>query len=386
MLAAMASANLLSASLGILATFLLEDPGINRTQVGALITASVIVTAIASPMVGAAADALGGRVSLAIVFVASAVGFLGTALSPVFWVMFVPVSLAAIGQAGANPATNKLIARHTPPGRRGVVTGIKQSGVQVGVFLGGLALPSLALAVGWRWAMAVAAIGPLALLPVSLVLVPRDAPRTRSRWTVRGPVAPLIRFLAVYGGLIGFGVAYTFLVPLFVEESLGLSERAGGLAAGMTGLVAVFGRIGWARLAETRLRREAALFVIASVSVAGAACYLGATRLGVWAVCFGVVLTGLGASSSTSVVMLAVMGESDGEAAGRASGVAMLGFLAGLGAAPTLYGWTVDATGSYTTMWVVSMVSFAAAALLAAGWLRRLQRRVGYAPAGGDTA
>ena len=64
----------------------------------------------------------------------------------------------------------------------------------------------------------------------------------------------------------------------------------------------------------------------------------------------------------------------------------MLGFLAGLGAAPTLYGWTVDATGSYTTMWVVSMVSFAAAALLAAGWLRRLQRRVGYAPAGGDTA
>jgi cyanate permease len=87
---------------------------------------------------------------------------------------------------------------------------------------------------------------------------------------------------------------------------------------------------------------------------------------------FGVVFTGMGASSSTSVVMLAVMAEVGAERAGRASGLVMLGFLAGLGTAPTLFGWTVDLTGSYTSMWLMSIGVLAAAALLTVRRMRRV--------------
>ncbi len=366
----MASANLLGSGLGVLATFLLDDLGINRTQVGALITTSVIITALASPLVGGAADALGGRRALAVVFVASAVGFLGVAAAPAYWVMFLPIALAAVGQAGANPATNKLIARHAPAGRRGLVTGVKQSGVQAGIFVGGLVLPSLALAVGWRWALAAVAVLPLLALPAGLVLVPGDD--DRGGFTAGASAPATIRFLASYGALMGFGVAYTFLVPLFVVESLGMSERVGGLAAGLTGLVAIFGRIGWARLSETHLRYQTALYVMALVSILGAGCYLASVEVGSWAMWFGVVFTGMGASSSTSVVMLAVMAEVGAERAGRASGLVMLGFLAGLGTAPTLFGWTVDLTGSYTSMWLISIGVLAAAALLTVRRMRRV--------------
>lgn len=370
MVAAMASANLLGSAMGVLATFLIDDLDINRTQVGALITTSVIITAVASPQVGGAADALGGSIALAVVFAASAVGFLGVAAAPAYWVMFVPIALAAVGQAGANPATNKLIALHAPPGRRGLLTGIKQSGVQVGIFLGGLVLPSLALAVGWRWALATVAVFPLLALPAGMVLVPRDEDGAAFR--SGGPIPATIRFLAVYGALMGFGVAYTFLVPLYVVESLGLSERIGGLAAGLTGLVAIFGRIGWARAAETRLRYQTALHLMALVSILGAGCYLLSAEVGSWAVWFGVALTGLGASSSTSVVMLAVMGEAGAGGTGRASGLVMLGFLAGLGTAPTVFGWTVDLTGSYTAMWLISIGVLTAAALLTAARVPRV--------------
>src|SRR5207302_7523744 len=38
-------------------------------------------------------------------------------------------------------------------GRHGIVTGVKQSGVQIGAFLAGLVLPGVAGAVGWRPAL-----------------------------------------------------------------------------------------------------------------------------------------------------------------------------------------------------------------------------------------
>ncbi|MEE9533508.1 MAG: hypothetical protein V3W06_03755, partial [Acidimicrobiia bacterium] len=55
----------------------------------------------------------------------------------------------------------------------------------------------------------------------------------------------------------------------------------------------------------------------------------------------------------------------------RASGIVMFGFLAGLGVAPTLFGWLVDRTGSYTPMWLISVGSLGLTAVLAVWWVRR---------------
>lgn len=375
---AMASATYLAAGLGVIATFLLDDLGISRAEVGALISATIVVAAVASPAAGTLTDLLGGKRSVAVVYLASVVGFVGLAVSPAYWVMFIPVALAAVGQAAANPSTNKLIALHAPSGRRGVLTGVKQSGVQAGIFLGGALVPAGALTLGWRWTLVVVAVVPVAGFVLSQVLLPKDRPAAEHRPAATGgPLPPAITFLAVYGGLMGFGAAYTFLIPLFAEEALGLSETAGGFAAGVVGLTSLFARIGWARFAERGERYFWVLTVIAVSSLGAGGVLLAAESVGPALLWAGVVLTGLTASSWNSVGMLAVIHHAGEARAGRGSGIVMLGFFIGLGAAPPVMGWTVDTFDTYTWMWVMSIVSLGLGGLLSGWWLGKSRMAVG---------
>lgn len=373
---AMAAATLMPAGLGILAPFLRDDLGISRTQIGVLITTVTIGAALISPLAGRVTDALGGRRSSVVLFGTAIAGFIGLAVAPTYWWMLLPVAVASLAQAAGNPTTNKLIALHAPAGRRGVITGIKQSGVQAGVFFGGVLLPVAADTWGWRWAVLLVVAVPLIGLLGAVVSLPRDRPAPSESGTARsGPIPAAIAYLAVYGGLMGFGAAYTFLIPLFAEESLGLSARAGGLAAGIVGLVALFSRIGWSRHADIRQRHDAALAMIAAGSVVAAAMFLiaqaGATPF-LWV---GAVLTGLTSSSWNSVGMLATIEHAGHEQSGRASGVVMLGFLTGLGIAPTFLGWLVDITNSYTWMWIASIAALGLAAALSLWWLTGTSRR-----------
>ena len=56
-----------------------------------------------------------------------------------------------------NKVTNKLITEQVPLGQQSAVMGVKQSGVQLAVFLAGATMPSAAASFGWRWAVAAAA-------------------------------------------------------------------------------------------------------------------------------------------------------------------------------------------------------------------------------------
>lgn len=368
LMAGMASATSLIASIGIVATFIIDDLGISRGMLGLLIAANAVVGALVSPRVGWVVDGLGGKRSLILVFATSAAAFVGMAASPVYLLMFVPILLGAAAQAGTNPATNKLIAELTPLGTRGLLTGLKQSGVQVGIFLAGVSLPALAGAVGWRWAFVIVAAVPTLAIPITGWFLPADAPDGREveRPADEGPLPPAIVVLAVYGALVGFGGSYTFLVPLFAEESLGYSPEIGGLAAGLTGLASVVGRIAWARWAEIDDRYFTALLVIAGLSVVAALSYGWAGWAAAPLLWVGALLTGLSSASWNSVGNLAVMATAGAERAGRASGVMAFGFLAGLGLGPPIYGWTVDVTGSYTSMWVIATAVLAAGAVVAA--------------------
>jgi len=370
-LATMASATLVATILGIIATFLIDDLGINRAQVGALIATSIVVAALASPVAGRFTDGLGGRRAVQLVFVTALAGLLGMAVSPIWGLMFLPVAISSFGQAAANPATNKLIAIHAPPGRRGFITGIKQSGVQAGIFVSGLVIPSVALALGWRWSLVLVASVPTLALVAGSVLLPADAPRGAgvAMRSPREKSGPGVRFLAVYGGLMGFGAAYTFLLPLFVEEGLGMSARLGGLAAGLVGLSAFFGRILWARFAEIRSRYSVALASIAILSL-GAVVALYSSGSQTWLLWVGAVATGFSSSSWNSVGMLAVIHQAGPARAGRQSGIVMFGFLAGLGVAPPILGWTIDTFDTYRWVWIISLSALVAATTLSLWWLR----------------
>jgi cyanate permease len=94
-----------------------------------------------------------------------------------------------------------------------------------------------------------------------------------------------------------------------------------------------------------------------------------------------VIITGASTSAWNSVGMLATIDEAGPALTGRASGVVLLGFLTGLGIGPPLYGATVDATGSYTLMWVISIAAAMATTGFVWVWKRQHSMAADTAPA-----
>lgn len=381
----MAAGTLMATALGFFASSLLDEFGITRREFGFLVTASIIFGAFVSPSWGRFADRVGGRWTLVAVFGTAAAGFVAMAVAPAFGFLFIGAVIASFSQAASNPATNKLIAHHVAPGERGTVTGIKQSGVQAATFLSGVSIPWGAATLGWRATMGVIAAMILLFVPLTLRTLPDDRPRRNAGdgSTAGGPLPGSVKWLTGYGLLLGFAGGSGFLVPLFAEEDIGLTALLAGLVGAVLGLSAFVGRIAWARWAEPRLAFGEALAMIGAVSVLASLVMLLASENAPWLVWVGAVLLGVGAQSWNAPGMLAVMADAGREQAGRASGVVLLGFLAGLGIAPPVYGETADASGSsvaaYDTMWVMALAASALATVLAVAWMRSRDRITAHA-------
>lgn len=369
---AMAAATVAAGILGVLATFIIDDLGITRSQLGWVLSSFVVFAAVLSPLAGVIADRIGGKGSLIGLFATSAVGFAVFGIAPGLIVMFVAAAITAMAQASANPATNTVISETFERGRRGVITGIKQSGVQAGFTLAGLTLPALAITFGWRTAMLIVAAGVLVGGVVAVFLAPTADRPSSSTVGERGRLPSSTWWIAAYGAVFGFAGSATFFVPLFAEEALGLDPRVAGAAVALAGIVALVSRIAWARHAEVHhsfrrpLGTMAALGVVAGILMLSSA----AVPALLW---IGAILTGMSTSAWNSVGMLAVIEEAR-EATGRASGIVQLGFLAGLGVGPTMFGALVDTFDSYTPMWLLSILTALASVGIVVAWSRAAHR------------
>ena len=371
--AAMAMATFAGPAFAVLARFIIDDLGLTRAELGWVVAAFSAVGALASPSIGRVTDVLGGRRTLAAVFLLSGLGLVSISVAPGYWWLFAAAVLTGLGQASANPGTNKLISVHIPVGRRGAVTGLKQSGVQIGVFLAGLLLPTGALAWGWRTTLAiVGAVSILTLVAVRLVVPPDVQPtKTPGRTTTTVWTPPII-WLTSYGFLMGAaGGAVNTYIPLYGEEAIGLTVTAAGLVAGVAGLIAFFARIWWARHSEQSGDYVLALTWIAGLSVAFVGALLAAETGGEWLLWVGALGLGASATAWNAVGMLAVMVFAGREQSGGASGVVLLGFLAGLGLGPPAFGWSVDELDSYAPGLIAALFTFLLATLLATRWRRK---------------
>lgn len=365
---AMGAATLPMSVIGILATFIIDDLGITRATLGWIVAANVILAALVSPSSGHITDAIGGRRAVSLLFVCSACAFILFGTAPAVWVMFIASTVAAVAQAIGNPATNLLIRTHLDEGRRGIATGIKQSGVQAAATGAGILLPTAAIAIGWRPTMALVALVPLVALALVTWIIPHTDKVTKADRPDRAPLPNAVRWLAGYGMLLGFAGAVAFYVPLYVEEAIGLDPRIGGLVAALIGATAFVSRIMWARFAERTGRYLGPLWIMAVGGMVSALLMALGTSTAVL-ILPGAVAIGATTSAWNSVGMLAVINKT-GYATGRSSGVVLFGFLIGLGIGPPLYGATVDATGSYTAMWMISLAAAAASAATVTIWRR----------------
>jgi MFS family permease len=159
LLVGMTVSTFMMAALGPLGPLIRDDLDISRSALGGLTTVMFAVGALLSPLAGRLADDLGGRRLLVGLFALAAACFLAAALSSGYPWLLIVVFVMGLSVAAGNPATNKLLAERIPSGRQGVITGVKQSGVQVGIFLAGALLPVGAVAFGWRGMMLASVTG-----------------------------------------------------------------------------------------------------------------------------------------------------------------------------------------------------------------------------------
>lgn len=361
--AAMGAATFSQPAFGVIAANLIAEFEVDRWQIGALVSAVGFTAAFLSPVFGRITDRIGSVRSTVGVLLLGILSMILVASAPTYLVLVMGALMSGVPNGWANPATNALIVDHTAAGRRGVITGIKTSGVQMGAFLGGIALPLISDAVNWRVAYASFLIFPVIALAGMWRRQDVDRPN-RSDLTGDGRVPTVIRWIALYGILMGLGISATMtFLPLFAHEDQGWTTTQAGLLAAGVGLMGVISRIAWGSVSERWLGHGRTLRLLAAQSSL-AAVLLGSASMGwlpSWVLIVAALIFGSGAIAWNAVGMLAIMDYSSPSLVGRGTGLVLLGFLIGVGSGAPLMGLSVDMWGGYTAGW------FIVAGLLAAG-------------------
>ncbi len=264
-----------------IAPLVAADLGLPTSMVGTYLSLVYVGAASAALLGGAIVLRVGALRLSQLSLLACALGLL-LGLVPAILVVALSAMVVGCGYGPITPASSHVLARTTPPARMGLTFSIKQTGVPAGAALAGLLVPPLALAAGWR--IAVAAVAGLALV-VSMAAQPLrrdlDADRNRSAHfslahfvaALRLVIAsPSLRTMAavsfVYAGLqmcvSGFIVAY-------LAEEIGLSLVSAGVGLTVANVAGVAARIGWGAFADRVASPRATLALLGALMAASSA-------------------------------------------------------------------------------------------------------------------
>jgi len=247
MVMATTAVSLPASLVGTLAVQLRQSLHFGTTALGVAVALYYLAAASSSVPASWLAERVGGARVLRYALVAAVLlcALLGGA--SVSWAtLAVLLVLAGIVGGAANPAANLVLARRTRPARQGLVFGVKQAAVPLASLLGGVAVPAVALTVGWRWAFGGAAL--LAALTVAALPAPRRTLAEHRQGRQGGERAavlslPLVTLTAGLGlGMLAASGCSTFLVSAGV--ALGFAKGAAGLVAAGAGAAAVVARVG----------------------------------------------------------------------------------------------------------------------------------------------
>ncbi len=340
--------------IAVLAAEIIDEFGVTKWQIGMLGAANTGVGALMAPWLGRLTDRLGARNATGLVFATSGLGMIMTATAGTYALLVFGSLISGVPQGWSNAATNKLIAARSGLKSSGLITGFKQSGVQLGSFMAGMVMP--AVAVNFDWHAGLVGIGVATILAGGLamwVLVPDRAVATSTHLTPsRTPLPSFVFQVAVYAlfvGLAAGGVGR--FIPLFANEKLGFSLQGAGVVFAFQGALGIVARLMWGRATEARLPLRGSLLAMALGGAGVFVLLLLATSIGGWILWPIAALMAFTTSAWNVVAMLAVIRSVPVAEAGRATGVVMMAFLGGLTISGPAVGWSIDRTGGYSQAW-----------------------------------
>ena len=368
-LAAQTLANVGPLGIPAIASLIRNDLGLTLAQAGSFLSAYYVGPVLVSIPAGAIADRWGIVTTLAGGQLLIAAGLLAVAGAPSYGILIVLMMIAGAGYGMLNPTSTKAVMAWSRPGERATMVGFKQVGLPFGGALGAALLPLLAVAIGWRLAIAVSAVA-IAAMGIVTWLLYRDPPATPGTAATRaggGFSAVLLTrdlwLLALATGVFAAlqTVCMAFLV-LYLHDVVGMPVVAAGRYLAIAQMSGVAGRIGFGVLSDRVLggRRRAALALagagsaLCSIAMAFTGSGASAWWLVPLAIVFGFV--GIGWNGVQHTWMAELAGP---KAAGTAVGLGLAVSSGGVMLGPPLFGWLVEAAGGYRPGWIAAAIAMA---------------------------
>lgn len=260
--------------LGAMAVQVRDDLNFSQSGTGLAVGAFFAVAALLSAPLGRWSERVGGGQALRVAAVLAAAALLLLAVAARSLLSLVVLNaFGGVANALGQPAANLLIARAVPSSRQGLGFAVKQSAIPFSTFLAGLAVPSIALTAGWRWAYVSAAA--IALAAAVAIPVGRRAGRAGGSLPAGraagadGRLPRRVMVVLAAGVALGAAAAATlgaFFVSTGVEA--GLTENAAALTLTLGSALGIAVRLTAGVLADRRggghLRRVAVMLGLGS--------------------------------------------------------------------------------------------------------------------------
>jgi predicted MFS family arabinose efflux permease len=368
--------------IGALSDAIRRDLGFGEAAIGAAVTVMFVSASLTAAPAGWLSERLGSGTAQRS---GALVSGLATAAIGLFahswWQLTLPLIIvgAAVGLIDTGAA--RAFSERVPASRQGSAFGIKEASVPGASLLAGLALPTIAVQVGWRGTFVAA----LAIAAAVLVALPRTRGRARGQAPGAAPVvevggpaqaaggepatsragriasAGMVRLAAAAG--LGTGAATaaaTFLVPAITARGVGAATA--GLILSVASVASITVRLAAGRWADDATR--------VPTRAVGALLLVGAVGAGLLAALGGAVVTTVsavlvlgGGWGWTGLAFLsAVRARPDAPAA--AAGVVLTGLGAGGALGPLAFG-AIAGRGSYPAAWTAAALALAVAAVAA---------------------
>ncbi len=362
-----------------IAPLIAADLQVQTSQVGTSLSLVYVGAASAALLGGALVLRIGALRLSQLSLLVCALGLL-LGLVPALAVVALAAVVLGCGYGPITPASSHVVARTASPARLGLTFSIKQTGVPAGAALAGLVVPPLALAFGWR--EAVAAIATLSLA-IALAVQPLrrelDADRQRDARSSLAHFAAALQLVLttpalcamaavsfVYAGMqmcvAGFIVAY-------LADDVGLSLVTAGIALTVANIAGVIARIGWGAFADRVASPRATLALLGALMAVAAAS--AATFSADWPLAAMLaVVAGLGATAIgwNGVFLAEAARVSPSGQAALATGGCLFFTYVGVVVSPLAFGVLQRASGSYALCFSLAAAICAAVALVLWWW------------------
>lgn len=338
-----------------LAARLAVDASFVGYQMSLLYCAAMVL----SPLAGSAELRWGACRSMQVALVASSIS-MALAITGNLYLIAMATVLVGGGAALVSAGAAHLLFRFSAPQRRNLIFSIKQTGVPFGWAVVALLAPTLALSLGWRWALAAVMVyGVCMVVALQRVRAQWDDdrdPHAATQVHVLDGVRLLWRYPVLRRlGFAGFCFSFvqlclgTFTVTLLVKEA-GYSLITAGFMFSLAQVAGMSGRVllGW--VADVSGRSITVLRV--SDLIVAACCVIAAFINSAWPpallaalyVVFGAMAYGWNGVMQAQIARLSPKGM-----VGVATGGLMVWIFAGTLAGPALFATGYRFVGSYTT-------------------------------------